>query len=462
MLESTSRAVAALNAGAWALRRSVSGEARSAVCGMGSCMECRDRQGLRTCLPLQAGAGAEHRRCSTDVLVVGAGPAGLQAASIAQAQGQRVLLVDENSSVGGQIWRASARRAPAGVEFVAGASAIQALDARTLRVAHPAGTLDVQWSRLVLATGARERYLPFPGWTLPGVYGAGGLQALVKAGLDVRRQRIVLAGSGPLLLAVASLLLERGARVLCVLEQASAAAERALGRELLTRPAKLAQAVGFLWRLRTIPRHFQAWPIAAEGRERLQALQVRTTRGVQRIECDAAGIGFGLVPNTQLGQALGLELNGAALRVDGQQASSVDGIFAAGECTGIGGVDKARLEGELAGWQASGARAPAGLLARVERERRFAGVLEARYALRPELRELVQPDTIVCRCEDVRWQELQAHSTWREARLQSRCGMGACQGRVCGPALEFLSKLSPRDPRPPYSPVPMGQLAREP
>jgi NADPH-dependent 2,4-dienoyl-CoA reductase/sulfur reductase-like enzyme len=168
-----------------------------------------------------------------DVLVVGAGPGGLVAAATAAEAGMRVCLVDDNPSAGGQIWRSSIgvqnsevarllRRLPSvRVDIRSGWRAVAAPAARALRIEHAGQFADIEYTSLILATGARERFLPFPGWTLPGVYGAGGLQAFVKSGLDIRGRRVVVAGTGPLLLAVAAHLRAAGAQIVSVVEQAS-------------------------------------------------------------------------------------------------------------------------------------------------------------------------------------------------------------------------------------------------
>ena len=460
------RGIQALNQGASALRRSVSGEARSALCGMGSCHECRDRQGVRTCLPMQPAANSQARRIETAIAIFGAGPAGIASARAALASHQRVLLIDDNLQAGGQIWRGEGRAIPAGVEWLGGASVLDAPSPHHVRLVSDNEHIDVHFERAVLCTGATERFLPFPGWTLPGVFGAGGLQALVKSGLAVAGKRVVLAGSGPLLLAVAALLQRRGAHVLCLLEQAPRSRVRSLIGAVWNRPGKLLQAGQLFATLRGIPRHHEAWVLRAEGRERLESITVRLSTGSgtreTRIECDALAIGYGLVPRVRVAQALGCELADDRVRVDERQTTSIGHIFAAGECTGIGGLGKALAEGELAGRAAAGLAIEARHLRHVRQEQVFADALARVYALDPRLRELADPDTIVCRCEDVRLRDLDGLVDWREARLQARVGMGPCQGTVCAPALEFLRGYAARDPRAPLSPVPLERLSHPP
>src|SRR5215470_11514275 len=169
----------------------------------------------------------------SEVLVVGAGPAGMAAAASARQAGSQVTLVDDNPGIGGQIWRGAGQHAPSAearrwvarvhnsdLRFIHGARVISQPQAGAILAESDDMVYELRFRRLILATGARERFLPFPGWTLPGVVGAGGLQALVKSGVPIRGARVVIAGSGPLLLAVGAYLQGRGARVRLIAEQA--------------------------------------------------------------------------------------------------------------------------------------------------------------------------------------------------------------------------------------------------
>ena len=411
------------------------------------------------------------RRLEFDVLVVGAGPAGLAAAAAAAEQGARVGVVDGEPREGGQIWRASrghvvpaaralaARAEEHGARFLRATTVFDAHGDGVWSALDDDGVLELAAPRTVLATGAVERFLPFPGWTLPGVCGAGGLQALVKGGLDLAGARVVVAGSGPLLVAVAVSLRAHGANVLGLFEQASRTRVAGFALSLLGHRAKLVQALELAAALQGVPQHFDAWPLRAEGSARLERLVVRTRAGERTLDCDWLACGFGLAPATELARLAGCAHEGDAVRVDALQRTSVDGVFCAGEGTGIGGVDLALAEGEVAGRAAAGrAEVPHELLARRDRERAFAAALERAFALRDELRALPAPDTLVCRCEDVPWSALAGRADAREAKLLERCGMGACQGRVCGPALEFLCGWARDSVRPPLVPVPLRAL----
>jgi NADPH-dependent 2,4-dienoyl-CoA reductase/sulfur reductase-like enzyme len=360
-----------------------------------------------------------------------------------------VAVVDDNPAPGGQIWRGQSPPLP-NAKVICGARVVASPAPGRLTIETFDTTLDIGYSTLVIATGARERFLPFPGWTLPHVAGAGGLQALAKSGLPVAGKRVVIAGSGPLLLAVADYLRKHGATVALVAEQAGGAAVTRFGLQLAARPGKLLQAI----RLRAGLRYLTGcWPVAAEP----GAVTLRRGERTWTERCDFLACGFGLVPNTELAMALG-----CGTTVDEFQQTRSPGIFAAGEVTGIGGLELSVVEGEIAGDAAAGQRDRARnrFVARA-RHRRFADSLERTFALRPELRALATDDTLVCRCEDVPLGRIRRYSGWREAKLQTRCGMGPCQGRVCGPAVEFLIGWKSESVRPPVFPARIQSLSRE-
>lgn len=403
-----------------------------------------------------------------DVLIVGAGPAGLAAAYRAAQAGLRVVVVDDNPAAGGQIWRGEQAK-PASreaqvwfeklrsvdIQLITGARVFQQPSAGTLLAETPEGVSDLQYQHLVLATGARERFLPFPGWTLPNVMGAGGLQALVKTGLPIEGKRVVVAGSGPLLLAVAPYLRSRGAEVLLIAEQASA---MQLAKFAVGLAGKASQAFSLRRQLRGVRYLSGCWVVAAHGDAKLQS--VTLSRGGE-IVCDYLAYGFHLVPNVELAELLGCVVENGSVRVDQYQQTSVANVYSAGEATGIGGLELSLVEGEIAGLAVAGKHEEARRLFPVrERQQKFAARLNRTFALRDELKQLPAPETIVCRCEDVTFDRLTAHRSWREAKLQTRCGMGPCQGRVCGGAVEFLFGWRAESVRPPVLPVRIQSLIK--
>ncbi len=396
-----------------------------------------------------------------DVLVIGAGPAGLAASKRACESGARVAMVDDNPKPGGQIWRGDAQwQQPASLKILCGARVFAAREPGILGLETFDGELELGYRKLILATGARERFLPFPGWTLPNVMGAGGLQALAKSGLPIQGKTIVIAGSGPLLLAVAKYMRGHGARVPLVAEQADRAALVRFGAGLVRFPGKLVQTLQFAVSLAGIRHLNSCWPIAADGDGRLESVTLYRHGKTFRVACDYLACGFGLVPNVELPALLGCRLGATGVEVDPYQQTSVPDVYCAGEVTGIGGLDLSLVEGEIAGYAAAGKTQSAeALFGARERQRRFAEALENAFTLREELRSLPQDDTLVCRCEDVAFERVRHCSGWRDAKLHTRCGMGPCQGRVCGSAVEFLLGWKPESIRPPVFPARIESLS---
>lgn len=463
--EGASVAAAAMAAGV-ATRQSVSGEARGPLCGMGICFECRATvNGVphqRTC---QVWAGntmdpaAVPGATSAEVLVVGAGPAGLAAAATAAENGASVLLVDDNAGPGGQIWRGAAtpaadwlaRAQSAGVQWLPQTRVLEAPQPGSVLAEQAGRELRLEYQSIVIATGARERFLPFPGWTLPHVVGAGGLQALAKAGLPISGKRIVVAGTGPLLAAVAAYLKQHDARVVALCDQASAAQLARFG--LCLPRGKWRDAARLARTLAPLGVQPSAWPLEA-----LPGGVVLSLRGQRReVACDYLACGFHLVPNTELPRLLGCATQNGFVVVNARQQTSVAGVYCVGEPTGIGGLDLALAQGRVAGLAVT--RGP---LEKAQAEVRvlqpFINRLAAATTLRRELRTLVRPETWVCRCEDVPYARLAGQPNWRQAKLLTRCGMGACQGRVCGAACEYLFGWPVDPPRPPLFPAAVGSL----
>jgi D-hydroxyproline dehydrogenase subunit alpha len=386
------------------------------------------------------------------VAVVGGGPAGVAAALAASSAGKRVCLLDEGFRPGGQIWRHRSGQAPpealrrlaeleaAPVEVLARASVFDAEERGgrwRLALSQAGQRRVIDAEALVLACGARERLLPFPGWTLPGVLGAGGGQALLKEGLDLQGEPVVVAGTGPLLLPVAASVRKGNGWLQAVLEQAPRARLLGMLPVLATRPAKALQALRLGWRT---PYRPGWWVQEALGETRLEAVRMTNGQREEVVPCRWLFCGFGLVPNLELGRLLGCAGTASALWVDEAQRSSVTGVFAAGEVCGVAGVDAALAEGAIAGLAAAGAWAASAREARRliqarARGREMARALETIFALRPELRRLPRPDTILCRCEDVPFGAIDPVWGVRETKLCTRAGMGPCQGRVCGPIL---------------------------
>jgi D-hydroxyproline dehydrogenase subunit alpha len=200
--------------------------------------------------------------------------------------------------------------------------------------------------------------------------------------------------------------------------------------------------------------------IASDG-QALSAVRLTDGSRTWTERCDLLACGYHLLPNTEIAELLGCAIEGSFVQVDLQQRTSIPNVFCVGEPTGIAGLDAALVQGEVAGL-ACAAKSAAALRGRVLKERAFAQRMERAFVLREELRSLPEQDTIVCRCEDVPFASLQGHAVWSEIKLQTRCGMGACQGRVCGPAIEFLLGCKPASVREPLYPVPLRALCPAP
>ncbi|WP_441247095.1 FAD-dependent oxidoreductase [Kitasatospora sp. McL0602] len=443
-----------------------------------------------------------------DLAVIGAGPAGLAAAVTAADLGLRCALLDAGPRPGGQYYRhpAPGLKAAHPEKLHHGWSAFAGLSARLRRHTavgrldyltghhvwtaerselwrlHSEGQAVVQARAVLLATGAYERQLPFPGWTLPGVVTAGGAQAMLKAGLVLPGRRVVVAGSGPLLLAAAASLVTAGAAVPAVVEATDYLGYARGLTTLAANPAKLVEGAEHGAKLlrHGVRLRRSSAVVEAHGTDRVTAVTIarldrdwRPVPGTERrVECDAVAVGHGLVPQIELATELGAETRvtpdgTVALKVDAELRTSLPGLWAAGETCGVGGADLAIAEGELAARSVAGSPVPAALRARQGRRRAFAELMAAAHRPGPGWTEWLRPETDVCRCEEVpagkireAVEELGA-SDARTVKLLTRAGMGWCQGRMCGAAVACLAgETTPRaDSRPLACPVPLGQLA---
>lgn len=458
-----------------------------------------------------------------DVLVVGAGPAGLAAAAAATRAGSNTALIDAGVLPGGQYWRHPAPVPEQGVGRGLSADEVAHLhhDLTTYRrlvaelpaadalyfqhhvwtvtrdgesfIVHAVDrtdggerTVQLRGRRLVLAPGAYDRQIPFPGWDLPGVLTAGGAQALLKGHHVVAGHRVLVAGTGPFLLPVASGLAESGATVMGVHEAASPRAWLPELGALAGNLTKLGEGVGYAWVLarHRIPVRTRSVVVSAHGEDVLERVTVmrldhkgRTVPGSERtIAVDVLAVGWGFTPQLELPLALGCatitDADGSLVcEVDDEQRSSVENIFVAGEACGVGGAALAVVEGEIAGALAAGGSSVAPALRRSRAAlRRFAQAMHRAHPVPPGWVDRLNADTIVCRCEEVPFQALRsvrqdfdAHDG-RSAKMLTRAGMGYCQGRTCGYAVGCIlgqepSRASGFAERPVSSPLTLGALA---
>jgi NADPH-dependent 2,4-dienoyl-CoA reductase/sulfur reductase-like enzyme len=516
---------------AWRTTR-LAGRPRGLFCGIGACFDCLvtvdGTPNVRACLaPARSGmdvraeapsapAGATRSDRALgrfEVAVVGGGPAGLAAAASAALAGCRVALVDSGQRLGGQFWRHAEGSDGRGHRDWSVFTGLRSVVAE--RVEHVAGAAvwfvepgfvlhteagRVEAGRLVLATGAYDRALPFPGWDRPGVVTPGAAQALLKGSGVPIGERVVVAGAGPFLLPVAVGLLDAGVRVMGVYEAGDP-------RSYLRRPGALAAAVGKVGEAagyaaalarRRVPYRTRRAVVAAHGDGGVSEVEIARLDGsgrrepgpVERVACDAVAVGYGFTANLELAVALGCRTvrspdGGLAVGVAEHGRTSVPGVFAAGEVTGVGGASLAVVEGLLAGWAAAiaaGADPPparelASLRRRQDRLRTFAEAMHAAHAPPADWPSWLTADTLVCRCEEVPYGEVARAVEWggvdaRTVKSLARPGMGWCQGRVCGySTAELTARLCGRSvtdadlaafaSRPFAAPVLLGDLAAD-
>jgi len=540
--QSVAAALMASGRDSWRTTRG-GGRPRGVFCGIGACFDClvvvNGLPDVRACqrvvgagdeITTQRGAvlpsagvegGASDGVQVVPVVVVGAGPAGLSAAVAAADAGSRVLLVDAAGSVGGQFnrqlpvefragrperlqhgWREFARlrdrvAADRLITHLADTNVWAVERGARTRLWLQRGAADavgrrvwaVETAALVLATGAFDRVLPFPGWDLPGVYSAGAAQALAKGQRIAVGRRVVVAGTGPFLLPVAESLVGVGAEVVALLEaNRPATVMRGWLSDPLAARSKLTEAATYaaLLARRRIPLKHGRTVIAAHGTDRVEA--VTTARldhkwkpipgTEQHLEADAVCLGFGFTPNLELATAAGCHLTegpdgGPAVTVDHNQQTTTPGIYAAGELTGIGGAALATAEGQVAGAAAAAGSSPSatsrggGERARwsVAKGKRFAVALAKAYPVRDGWLEWSKQDTVVCRCEEVSRGDVEEAVRERDAvgarslKLSCRAGLGLCQGRVCGRNVAVISGVGGEYGRPVAQPVRLGDLA---
>ena len=451
----------------------------------------------------------------TPPVIVGAGPAGVRAAQALVAHGLRPMLIDEAPRAGGQVYRrppAHFRRTAAALYGSEAARAIAlhaAADSLADRIDHrpdslvwnaQGGALDVlrggriervPYLGLIVATGATDRVLPVPGWTLPGAFTLGGAQVALKFQGCAIGERVVLMGSGPLLYLVAYQYAKAGARVAAVLDSARLADQLAALPLMLTQPATLMKGAWYVAWLRAhrVPILRGARPLRIVGGERVEGVQFEQGDQVRTIECDAVGMGHALRSETQLADLLGCsfafdELQRAHLpQRDAAGRSSVPGIYLAGDGAGIFGADAAEWAGERAALALLEDRGVAVDADRARAlEQRLAGIrpfrrgLERAFPFPTDWAARADDELVVCRCENITAGQLRSTVCETGAddinRLKalSRVGMGRCQGRMCGvAATELLAQACGRPVgevgrlrgQAPIKPVPLSVL-REP
>ncbi|MGW9333512.1 FAD/NAD(P)-dependent oxidoreductase [Bosea sp. NPDC055594] len=415
-----------------------------------------------------------------EVVIIGAGPAGIAAAELLTAHGRQVTLIDEGAQAGGQGYRRPASGLDLDMAGLMGSEARKyarlharfaalrpridyrpgtlawAIDGKTLHLLSEGVATTLGFERLLLATGAMDRVAPFPGWTKPGVFTLGGAQVALKDQGCLIGRRVAFLGSSPLLALAAQQYRKLGGEVAVIADTTPFAGKLAALPGLLRAPRTLLRGAFYLGGalLAGVPLRHGATPLAVEGDGQVQALLLRDRNGrEQRFACDAIALGYGLKPETQLA-----ELAGARLAFDetyrlwlpqaDAEGRAAPGLYLAGDGLAIGGADAAEDSGVVAASAVLadlGGAAPPGLVARrrrLQRLRRFQRSLAQAFAW-PVAQIRALPDEVVlCRCENIgigAVREAMARelgpAELNRVKAITRCGMGRCQGRVCGPAL---------------------------
>ena len=452
----------------------------------------------------------EIERASYDVVVVGAGPSGMAAAAEAAVDGARVALLDQQARVGGAYWRHHPSQldgdAAAHHDWATFRRLLARLDRVDVRTEHAVWSLErvpgafvvratagevarrpvlIDTTSVVVATGAHERVAPFPGWTMPGVMTVGAGQALLKGTLVEPGARVLVAGAGPLLLVVADGLLRAGVDVVAVAE-ASHPTKYGLHPSGWSGTASRArEGASYVRTLAAhrVPYHAGYRIVRAWGDERVEHAEIATRRGRTRsYDVDTLLVSHGFIPQLELllqaGARSRVDTDGSlVVEVDVAQRTSVPGLLATGEVTGVGGANLAVLEGYVAGRALSGRPVDRAVHDRIDVHRRFARAMNAVHGTVDDAAALPD-DVVVCRCEEVTAGAVRATcrdlavDDVRGAKLMTRAGMGLCQGRMCSRTVRDLVAVASGRPvddrevahageRTPALPVPLANLAAE-
>ena len=540
-----SLAAALIAAGVRSFRATRTGSERSIFCGMGVCQDCLvevdgetnrracmvkldrpmtvRRESFARALPGPP-SGAPPRTVeeipeeAPEILVVGAGPGGLSAAIAARRAGAKVVVLDERALPGGQYFKQVAVEtgdAPADAQHLEGRRLIEVAREAGVEIrsgvdiwgAFPPATLAATQdgtariftpARLIVAAGAYERGVPFPGWTLPGVMTTGAAQTLWRSYRRLAGRRILIAGNGPLNFQVATELAAGGAEIAAVIELAEMPVARsavAFAAMMLASPRLVREGLGYRQQLRAagVPVLYGSAVLRVEPAETgltVHVAPLRAKYSVRTFSVDTVCLGYGFHPSNEILRALGCEHGYDAARdqlvtrlaSDGK--TSVPSVFALGDCTGLGGARMALAQGTLAGLAAAselGHGISGELAAERDRARRdlanHRGFQAALWRLfsAPRLNlDLATAETVVCRCEEISAGEIEAAisegcPSIGELKRTTRAGMGACQGRYCGPLLsrlmaDRLGRPPEEDlrfaPRVPLKPVTVTDIAR--
>ncbi|MBB4018898.1 NADPH-dependent 2,4-dienoyl-CoA reductase/sulfur reductase-like enzyme [Chelatococcus caeni] len=451
-----------------------------------------------------------------EVVIVGAGPAGIRAAGILAAQGLRPILVDEGRQAGGQGYRRPSPGLALDMDTLMGTEAgkykalhadfaallnridyrprtlVWGIEDRRLHCVRDGRQTTIAFDALIVATGAMDRIAPLPGWILPGVFTLGGAQAVLKDQGCLVGRRVAFLGASPLLSLAALQYRKLGAEVVAVCDTSSFRDKIAALPQLAAVPRTLARGIAYLAALKRarVPLFDGVTPLAIEGEAGVTALRFRDGRGHERrIACDAVALGYGLKPETQLAELAGARFAFDArfrlwLPVTDEDGRAGEGLYLAGDGAAIGGADAAEASGALAalavlhdlGLRSEHDERPA-LRRRLARLRRFQQGLARAFRWPVAALARLSDEVAVCRCEHVTAGDIRRAMDAdlgpvdvNRVKAITRCGMGRCQGRVCGPALQEIAAAHAGLPveavgrlrgQAPLKPVPLGILEEE-
>ncbi|MBI2831902.1 MAG: FAD-dependent oxidoreductase [Chloroflexi bacterium] len=461
-----------------------------------------------------------------EIAIIGGGPGGICAAAEAAKCGAHVVLLDENPGLGGQIYRrlpggfAVRDEGRLGKDYVEGTKLIRELEQHKEKVEVISGA--VVWgvfpgneiaflsgdrnerlkaNRVILAEGAYDRPVPFPGWTLPGVITGGAALRMVKAERILPGERLLLAGTGPLQLALGAHLVQAGAKVVAILEASSRGAFWKHLPKLLGERGLLKEGFNYIRELQRakVPVLTGHAVVAVQGDGEVQrAVYARvdnnwkTISGTEKtVEVDTICSGYGLVPSTRLSRLFGCKhswdrsLGGWVSEHDSYAETTIQGVFTVGECAGVRGALVAAEEGRLAAIRAcqqlgrlsedEARRKSVSVVKRLKKLTGFESALGKMFAMRSGLFAQIPDETVICRCEEITAGEIRSAiaeglTSIDEIKAVTHAGMGPCQGRICETIVsEMVSiqtgrppeEVRPHTPRPPVKPLVLGSFAQE-
>ncbi len=520
---------------------------RGLYCCMGTCYGClvtvNGQPNERACVtPVQAGQHitlqegygrpdmaspdphpARLERREVPLVIIGGGPGGLSAAIAAAEVGVKVLVIDENLQPGGQIYRQlpetfqTAEPGRLGADYIDGRSLLKEVqnlsdaitiwndalvwsvfESNQLAISHGNELVLLDPKAIVVATGAYERPLPVPGWTLPGVMTAGGAQVLLKSQRVRPGRRVLLAGCGPLQLVVANQMLDAGMDVVAVAESNTTTGAWRFLPDLLHHPGLMIQGLRYIYRLKRAGVQILQSHVLQGIQGNQEVEQAFLTKGDSRcrpisgeakgFDVDTVCIGYGLIPTTWVTSMLGCShfydpmIGGWTPQFNENMQTDQPGVFVAGDGAGIAGVQKTKMEGTLAGLYAAvhaggisddkAVKAARPVRKKLTSMGKFRRAIDRMYRIYPDLYANMTDDTVVCRCEGIFAGEIrnairQGTMNLNDIKKRTRCGMGYCQGINCLPTIAAMlarefdahpEQIPLMTTRPPARPIPLSLL----